>query len=324
MQKSQNDIIYHYTSPEGLKAILESHSLRFTNYRFLNDKNEGSCERNGIIKKLVSLFTEENKKNNQKGKDFFSLLTRELIGKDIKDIVNSAINNGKKIDDSFINKSSDGNYYETKNGYYVLSLSKEKDSLSMWNYYMKNRKYEGYNIGFDVKILQEIFSKFATKYKDKSIKFENKNINYINKEEENSEFENIVLNFKEQYVKTREGKTDIVFKCRDKILLDYIFSKDDCFRHEDEYRFVLIKDQMSEIKEKFYIKNGIITPYIDVPLNKEDILKAIKFITISPLLEEEIANKGLEFFLMNIGYKLYDKEKQTGIIIKKSKCPIRY
>jgi hypothetical protein len=27
---------------------------------------------------------------------------------------------------------------------------------------------------------------------------------------------------------------------------------------------------------------------------------------------------------MNIGYKLYDKEKQTGIIIKKSKCPIRY
>ena len=301
----ENNIIYHYTSPEGLKAILENRSLRFTNYRFLNDKKEGLCKENDISAKIEEL---KEKDTNSKGRDFFELLKQQII--DIN------------IDDCLIDKSVSGEYCEIKNDYYVLSLSKELDSLSMWNYYIKNRKYEGYNIGFKLEVLQKIFSKVA---KDsKGVKFEDKDINYMNMQDENNEFENIILSFKEQYVRTYSGKMKIVFECRDKILRNYIFSKNNCFRHENEYRFVLMKNRNSEIKEQFYIKNGIITPYIDIPLNDEDVVKAIKSITISPLLEEEIAKKGLEFFLISKGYELYDKKDQTGIRIEKSTCPVRY
>ena len=301
----QNNIVYHYTSPEGLKAILENRSLRFTNYRFLNDKKEGLCKENDVNKKLEEL---KEKDTNPKGRDFFELLKKQITD--------------TNIDDYLIDKSVNGDYCEIKNDYYVLSLSKESDSLSMWNYYIKNRKYEGYNIGFKLENLQKIFSKFAMN--SKGVKFEYKDINYMNMQDENNEFEKIVLSFKEQYVRTYNEKIKVVFDCRDKILKNYIFSKNDCFKHENEYRFVLIKNQSSEIKEQFYIKNGIITPYIDIPLDKEDIVKTIKSITISPLLEEEIAKKGLEFFLMNKEYELYDKQKQTGIRIEKSKCPVRY
>ncbi len=301
----ENKIIYHYTSPEGLKSILENRSLRFTSYRFLNDKKEGLCKENDVSKKLEEL---KGKDSNSKGKDFFELLKKQIID--------------TNIDDYLLDKSLNGEYCEIKNDYYVLSLSKETDSLSMWNYYIKNKKYEGYNIGFDLENLQKIFSNFAMKYK--GVRFEYKDINYINKEEENSEFEKIVLYFRDQYIKTFTEKMKIVFECRDKILMNYIFSKNDCFRHENEYRFILMKNKISEIKEQFYIKNGIITPYVDIPLDNEDILKTIKSITISPLLEEEIAKKGLENFLINKEYELYDKQKQTGIRIEKSKCPIRY
>lgn len=34
------NIIYHYTSYEGLKGILSSQKLRFTDYKFLNDPTE--------------------------------------------------------------------------------------------------------------------------------------------------------------------------------------------------------------------------------------------------------------------------------------------
>ena len=36
-----SSIIVHYTSPEGLKGIIENRTLRFTDSEYLNDKSEG-------------------------------------------------------------------------------------------------------------------------------------------------------------------------------------------------------------------------------------------------------------------------------------------
>ena len=45
---------------------------------------------------------------------------------------------------------------ETKCRYFVLSLSTDSDSLSMWKYYAKNNSYDGYCIGlFSIALTDE-------------------------------------------------------------------------------------------------------------------------------------------------------------------------
>ena len=65
MQKEEileNGSIYHYTSIQGLKGILESKSLWLTHYKFLNDPNEMrycSNDNHSITLKLIEVLTNE-------------------------------------------------------------------------------------------------------------------------------------------------------------------------------------------------------------------------------------------------------------------------
>ena len=50
-----------------------------------------------------------------------------------------------------------GPYFsEDAKGYYLFCASKSPDSLSLWNYYVKDGKREGANIGFDPEALASI------------------------------------------------------------------------------------------------------------------------------------------------------------------------
>lgn len=296
----ESNIIYHYTSPEGLKSILESHSLRFTDYRFLNDKNEGL-----VINKMNSI---ENK-------------IKELLDKEKEDRIYTFLkklqllmNSQTSLEKEQLEKNNSGNIEENKYNYYVFSLSKEKDSLPMWNYYVKHKKYEGYNIGIDIEELKKII---IDKIKDNKNIYEiyNNDIGYKD-EEINILIENII----KKYFNSCHKRT-AAYDCASELITNYIFSKNLCFEHEKEYRFVLQEKEKENIKRidimeyKFFIKNGIFIPYIDINLG-EDIKKAIKSITIAPLLEKDIAKKGLEQFLISNGYK--------DVKIETSNCPIRY
>ena len=37
----QEDIVYHYTSPDAFLSIIQNQAVRFTDIRYLNDKTEG-------------------------------------------------------------------------------------------------------------------------------------------------------------------------------------------------------------------------------------------------------------------------------------------
>ena len=39
-QMGEFETLYHYTSADGLKSIIENRTLRFSDYRFLNDIDE--------------------------------------------------------------------------------------------------------------------------------------------------------------------------------------------------------------------------------------------------------------------------------------------
>ena len=123
--------VYHYTSPEGLVSILNNKTFRFTDCQFFNDK----LEYNYIKRPLCAAI---NKVKNK------------LLNKDLIEDVNN-----------WLTEKYEMTYYtdKFKMRYYVFSTSIKGDSLNMWNYYLKNGKYQGYNIGISLeKILDYIES----------------------------------------------------------------------------------------------------------------------------------------------------------------------
>ena len=76
-----------------------------------------------------------------------SKLENKLLNKDLIADVNNWLNDKYEV------------YYtgKAKMRYYVFCTSIKGDSLNMWNYYLKNGKYQGYNIGISLeKILDYI------------------------------------------------------------------------------------------------------------------------------------------------------------------------
>ena len=113
------DILYHYTSIESFKKIIESRKIRATRYDQMNDISE--------IELGLKLFL-DTVKNYQ---------------------VDSALRDYKKFLISGIES-----YKEDTLEVYVLSLSGDEDSLDQWRAYTPNG---GVAIGFDYKKVQEGF-----------------------------------------------------------------------------------------------------------------------------------------------------------------------
>lgn len=111
----------------------------------------------------------------------------------------------------------------------------------------------------------------------------------------------------------------------------YIYSygvifKDKAFKEEEEYRVVieLLESRVNtdrknysnknnrNIKLDFYERNGILVPCLSVPFE----LNAIKKVTMTPMMEYDIAKASIEEFLHINGYENVD--------VKESEIPIRY
>ena len=89
-----------------------------------------------------------------------------------------------------------------------------------------------------------------------------------------------------------------------------MFFKRNCFKGEDEYRFVFAIDKEQEIS--FRNKNSLIIPYIKKRLESIDFITGI---TIGPTNQIDIASKGIQELL-----HYYQKDVE----IVKSKIPLRY
>lgn len=118
----ENKILYHYTTPEGLLGILQSDSvkLRLTKASALNDMMEGKILKERYKSVCTKLYREG--KMNKKEYEFL--------------MENTKLDNNGELKESEYRKM------------YICSFSLERDSLPMWNYYVKGGGYQGYNIGF--------------------------------------------------------------------------------------------------------------------------------------------------------------------------------
>lgn len=210
--------IFHYTSPLNIENILKEDKihLRFTKSDCLNDTTEGYFVDELFVYAAKSLY--ELGEITKRYRNFLD---------DIYSIANNAYKN-EAADKIFLEK-----YEKTclDNRYFLCCFSKDDDSLPLWNYYVKERKYEGFNIGFDPRKIEK------AKYRKDTYNILVAPVKY-------SGFFEDCMNLIKEYSafhrfadEKNEAKLAILFSC---FLEKYrLFVKNQCFKHENEVRAVL-------------------------------------------------------------------------------------
>ncbi len=309
---SSGGYLYHYTSPEGLRGILQSRNFFFTDCQYLND----SKERININNDLDAFW----KCNRRKyAKEFVHLL------KDIR------INVYEDSEYSYIESDLTVSGEEIGNArYFVFSTSFNRDSLSMWKYYAKDGRYNGYNVGiFSIALIDEWIDRVT------GISVEEGAVLYKAEDKQALILETVEKLYEQwcTYKVSEAFNKKIALDFQSWVSIASLFFKDECFSSEEEYRYVAIApvDKLSTLTYEddqgrvynlydFRIVNGVFTPYIKLPFNCWNIEECwvIDSIGISPSANFEQKKNGLEQFIKSLGYKLAHQN------IFSSKIPLRY
>lgn len=294
-KQEEGDILYHYTSAEGLRGILGG-EFWITESHFLNDITEFHV--------ATDVFAEIIESNLN------DMATKERIKKAVY-----------KSLELFTSDDIQDNENVGYDGCYVISFCLDKDSILMWSEYSD---FCGYCIEFDFDKLIHSFSN-STQIKHGKVIYEH--------EEQVSMMQQIIENdfFQSQslfpYVSSWEDFASI----NDKQLAHFslhmatvvhlynMFFKKECFSGENEYRFVfscnhnkeIIEDSKKE-EQYFRIKDNVLIPFVKKKLSSLD---SVNSILIGPKNNSDIAEKGVKHFLR------YHKIKAK---VEKSVMPLRY
>lgn len=317
---------YHYTSPNAFLSILQNQNLRFTDARFMNDKVE--------LTYFIKLLLDFIDKNKQKYPLCEECLYGLLANYAIDDIKNLKVNNiDFDLDVSNISSSPFPN-----KRVFVFCTSTDSDALNMWNYYVNNSNYQGYNIGININSLLKQFENIQNNPKKMIIYYGDVIYNPAEQYKAIDTFlrqrEYVLKGHINAYSDFMQDANDRFLTFGKALLLLYIeshgvFYKHPCFSHEKEFRVVIeidketvphneqearqfFGDENGCMFENYTIKNGIVVPFLQVPFQRN----LVKEITISPTTEFEIARAGIEELLKSLQYK--------NIVIKPSEIPIRF
>ena len=297
IEKSQG-VIYHYTSPEGLKGIFDTSSLFATDMYFLNDSSEGVY--------VISLI-EENIDRLCKG----NAELKKYVEKELRLI---------KL----------GKWQEPIHNY-IISFSQNGDSLEMWNYYTKGNSIQGYNIGFDVdklssciqiEILDDNGGQILRDNGKHLVLYQGKVI--YDKEKQMSIIDSIFDTFYRKYIELNNKEIlSLVAHYIVSKTIDYgLFFKSKEFSIEEEYRFIYAtalldgknnSEKGIPFKEQFRIREGCLIPYQKCLFD----MSSVSEVTFSPSLYNEMTEAGLNRLLDQCGIMYEDR-------VKKSKIPLRY
>ena len=319
-QLNHSIIRYHYTSASAMMAILNTNAkgdgtVRFTDSRYMNDRSELLY----FIKRLLEFLN-----NDEDAFPFCHKVVDELLLKkhSAEEYISLRVPELEEIElDPFV---------YAKSRHFLFCLSKDGDSLHMWNYYIHNGNYQGYNIGINVyDFLKHFDDRGKLPDKKNPIKFYFGDVLYSPKKQE-IEIEGICKSIEE--FGTNSESNSLSLQLGMARLWEYIecyglFFKDNSFSDEKEYRIVIQVDEVlagtsissyfkhnteMNVEFTFFERNGVLVPCLMVPLVK----KSVKRITMAPILENKIASYSLNEYLVNNEYE--------DIEIKQSDTPIRY
>ncbi|AIE59046.1 DUF2971 domain-containing protein [Bacillus methanolicus] len=292
-------VLYHYTSLDRFMGMIENNNLWMSKGNFLNDSSELIyIEKiaNDTIKKLEDRIIEKYGNSESEALlriDFLKQL-RVAIEKFIHDIT---------IDDFEV---------------YVLSLTQNQDSLTLWYHYSKG---DGYNIGFSTDALIDKMNAVKKRIEHEFNLFYGKVI-YDNDQQEKMLIESLIRSFdciyqfKDRF-RFEELAENLHHHFFSVIVSFSIFFKHESFRNEEEYRIALTRrrERKHETEVLFRARNGIIIPYIQIYFAEK---LPVRHVTIGPKNNIGIAKNGVEYYLRNKGYNLDE------ITVSKSVATLRY
>ena len=289
---------FHYTSAEALKSIIENSSIRFTHCAFLNDTEEYLY----IDEVMGEVVTEE------KDPEVSSFIKKmqENLDKTYSGLILKPVDKDKKW------------LLPSLGEYYVLSGTSERDSLPMWNYYVKSGDYFGYAISLDIRKLYKLICPFlpvAGEFLCGKIVYD--------RETQKSIIYDFTKKLLADYNKLDETeRNDIMIDDLQNSFYDFIqrtrlFFKREGFMHEKELRAVVLTNtepKGTEFSKGYTITKGIIKPYIEYSFSEETL--PIKQVVLSPTIEEIIGKRGIEMLLREHNY--------VGVSVDKSELKLRY
>lgn len=268
VKEPTDNYIYHYTSLEGLKSIMQNANLWFSDIDYLNDESEVKY---GY--KLVTDYLDENK----------SKYSKNFI-RDLKKFCSS---------DSILYKK---NKEKLQARYFVLSFSTVDDSLPMWNYYSKNQNFLGFSIQFKRKQLVEKIKKNLNHEL-----FQGAVI--YNKQEQQKYIKKIITDVYDLYSHNQSDDiSNYTLPLCIGLFAFSLFIKNSCFMHEKEYRIVIPTFESDNRNVEFRICNNLLIPYISMKFAKS----ALTQVRLSPTQKSELIKSSLKDFSKKFGYKNID------------------
>lgn len=281
------DLLFHYTSAQGLLAILESNKVWATNLRHMNDFSELD-----YAHQLISEVFDE------------------IGGSSESEPIGNFLNWCKQF----------FNPFETLFEGYGFCFCKEGDLLSQWREYAE--KGTGYSIGFDNGLLAEALKgrtgTTVTKviYEPVRQKEIVQNLLTVIIEEVDKVISNDTLTDVEKTAPLKHLAGHVIMAMAP---LVYSF-KDPAFEEENEWRIVksLGVNEVDELK--FRTSMGNLVPYFElqilIPEGKNAGKLPIKSVVQGPHVAPDTGEKALASLLKKLDYQ--------GIDLKKSKVPLRF
>lgn len=264
-QIKDGEALYHYTKGGSLLNILASRSLFATKSSFLNDTNE--------MDYIVSVIAEAV--DDIDNPEWRSLLKRDVV--DTMDLY--------KRHDTF-----------------VLSLSTDRDSITLWAEFGEQT---GYSVAFEGKKLideidhaQEIYCHGCCIYPHELQKNLVRSLLVKNIPEKLGIcFEDLM---KQAVLDHENMKYQEYLHHIHRVLNAYaLFFKQEEFAPEKEYRIVFRNPYKENIR--YREKEGFLLPYIVIDLSRQKHLP-VSLITVAPKNHVDLAKKGMVQYLAQMGY----------------------
>lgn len=311
--------VYHYTSIGGLESILRNKTLRFTNIKYMNDKDEIIAGLDSIAKDCHA--SEETRKQLRSaitnlGMQIFvccfslkenSLPMWNYYTKEVNSQGYNIEFDDKKLVESILrsNPVLDGCYVSFGNVDY------SKDNNSKYSHILTSRL-----MSFMDMVMSKIFLIVATGMSKKQTSgIDQSALRKLEKKVSDSEKAQKPDNLP---VYIYHGEQCSFEKAE---FSDYLFFiKRDCFREEREFRIVIsVPDGLlAKFTEmgvyKFRVSNGILIPYIELKFSEN----AVRSITISPTVQSDLVESSIRDYLQYCKYNVPDFSN----FIKHSNIPV--
>lgn len=266
--------LYHYTSLDALKSIVENRTLRLTDYRFLNDKTELQFGCDKIQELLDEVENEETKQ--------IVMQTIDKIRNGVSDFWVADTDRGIRMS---LRENQAANLY-------VFSTTNRADDLSMWSMYGKN----GCCVKFDAQKLLEYFYGFRDQFLESYL------TDLIIRGQVH--YGPLTANEKIEYKSLFEHMRENPVMCMQNGYYLCLLRKEDAYTYESEYRICVffaeewfskeLAPTQTAAKKVFASKNGCLKPQLELNLLPLDVIESV---TISPYNTSDCAVLSVQEFM---------------------------